>query len=76
MSDPANPVFLDQLNVPGQIAGEPDHEAAYKENPRAGNRTSWMGARMSLFIPEPVESGGRYGYGGDGRPGVLCCRYF
>jgi hypothetical protein len=62
MSDPANPVFLDQLNVPGQIAGDPADEAVYVGNPRAGNRTSWMGARMSLFIPTPVEDGGRYGY--------------
>jgi hypothetical protein len=62
MSDPANPVFLDQLNVPGQVAGDPAEEAAYAGNPRAGNRTSWMGARMSLFIPTPVEAGGTYGY--------------
>ncbi len=62
MSDPANPKFLDQLNVDGQIAGDPAHEADYVENPRAGNRTSWMGARMSLFIPTPVEEGGKYGY--------------
>lgn len=62
MSDPAKPVFLDQLNVPGQVAGNPEDEAAYLDNPRAGNRTSWMGARMSLFIPTPVEEGGRYGY--------------
>jgi hypothetical protein len=62
MSDPANPVFLDQLNVPGQIAGDEADEAIYARNPRAGNRTSWMGARMSLFIPEPVEAGGRWGY--------------
>ena len=62
MTDPANPVFLDQLTVPGQIAGDAMHESAYLANPRAGNRTSWMGARMSLFIPTPVEEGGRYGY--------------
>ncbi len=62
MSDPANPRFLDQLNVDGQIAGDPAHEAAYVNNARAGNRTSWMGARMSLFIPVPVEEGGNYGY--------------
>ncbi|WNC69505.1 hypothetical protein RI845_04995 [Thalassotalea nanhaiensis] len=62
MSDPTNPKFLDQLTVPGQIAFDPVHEAAFKENPRAGNRTSWMGARMSLFIPTPVEDGGKYGY--------------
>ena len=62
MSDPANPVFLNQLTVAGQIAGDIDHEAAYKANTRAGNRTSWMGARMPLFIPEPVEEGGKYGY--------------
>jgi hypothetical protein len=62
MSDPSNPKFLQQLTVPGQIAFDPDHEAAFKANPRAGNRTSWMGARMSLFIPKPVEEGGKYGY--------------
>jgi hypothetical protein len=62
MSDPANPKFLQQLTVPGQIIGNPEHEAVYKANPRAGNRTSWMGSRMSLFIPTPVEDGGKYGY--------------
>jgi len=62
MSDPANPKFLDQLTVPGQIVGDADSEAIYSQNPRAGNRTSWMGARMSLFIPTPAEQGGKYGY--------------
>jgi hypothetical protein len=62
MSDPSDPKFLNQLNVVGQIAGDPEHEAAYASNPRAGNRTSWMGARMSLFIPTPVDEGGQYGY--------------
>jgi len=62
MSNPSNPIFLNQLTVPGQIAFDEVHEAAYKANPRAGNRTSWMGARMSLFIPTPVEEGGIYGY--------------
>ena len=71
MSDPANPVFLDQLTVPGQIAGDPDHEATYLENPRAGNRTSWMGARMSLFIPVPVEDGGQYAYAAMGGLGFF-----
>lgn len=62
MSDPSNPRFLDQLTVPGQVAFDPESEAAFRANPRAGNRTSWMGARMSLFIPTPVEEGGKYGY--------------
>jgi len=62
MSDPANPKFLQQLTVPGQIAFDPEHEAVYNKNPRAGNRTSWMGARMSLFVPTPPEEGGKYGY--------------
>jgi hypothetical protein len=62
MSDPANPVFLDQLTMPGQIVSDPESLADYSKNPRAGNRTSWMGARMSLFIPTPVERGGKYGY--------------
>ncbi|WP_426361921.1 hypothetical protein [Streptomyces sp. E-08] len=37
-------------------------DAAYRKNPRCGNRTSWMGARMPLFIPKPVEQGGRYAF--------------
>ena len=59
MSDPANPLLLSQFSVPGQRIGE---EAAYAANPRCGNRTSWFGARMSVFTPTPVEDGGRYGY--------------
>lgn len=62
MTDPTNPRFLDELLVPGQVAGIAEDEAVYQRNPRAGNRTSWMGARMSLFIPKPVEKGGRLGY--------------
>lgn len=62
MSDPSNPKFLNQLTVPGQIVFDEAHEKAYLENPRAGNRTSWMGARMSLFVPTPVSEGGKYGY--------------
>jgi len=62
MSDPSNPKFMDQLTMPGQIAFNEEHEAVFKANPRAGNRTSWMGARMSLFIPKSSEQGGKYGY--------------
>ncbi len=71
MSDPANPVLLDQWTAPGQIAGDPDHEAAYLRNPRAGNRTSWMGARMPLFIPTPVVDGGKYGFAAMGGLGFF-----
>jgi hypothetical protein len=71
VSDPANPTFLDQLNVAGQIAGDSANEAIYVNNPRAGNRTSWMGARMSLFIPTPVEEGGKYGYAAMGGLGFF-----
>ncbi len=62
MTDPANPVLLDQWAATGQIVGDAAHEAAYLRNPRAGNRTSWMGARMPLFIPRPVEDGGTVAY--------------
>lgn len=64
MSDPANPVFLDQFAAPGQIAGDQQHEDAYLMNPRAGNRTSWMGSRMPPFLIDPVEKGGKYAFGG------------
>ena len=63
MSDPAHPVFVGQFTAPGQRLGDED---AYKQNPRCGNRTSWFGARMSIFVPTPVEDGGRYGYGAMG----------
>jgi len=59
MSDPSNPIFLDQFAAPGQRMGD---QAAYVQNPRCGNRTSWFGSRMALFVPTPVEEGGRYGY--------------
>ncbi|AWL13184.1 hypothetical protein HMF8227_02733 [Saliniradius amylolyticus] len=59
MTDPANPRFLDMLSVPGQIIGDPEHEAVFKADARAGNRTSWMGARMPLFLPGKDS---RYGY--------------
>ncbi|GAB3627096.1 hypothetical protein PTE30175_03985 [Pandoraea terrae] len=59
ISDPYHPKLMSVWSVPGQRIGE---EAAYRENPRHGNKTSWMGARMPLFIPRPVEQGGKYGY--------------
>lgn len=63
MSDPANPVFLTQVSVPGQILGDKEHEDAYLMNPRAGNRTSWMGSRNPIFLPKPLENGGKIGFG-------------
>ncbi|MGO0062983.1 hypothetical protein ACTID9_23680 [Brevibacillus fluminis] len=59
ISDPTKPKRLSVWWAPGQRKGE---EAEYNKNPRAGNKTSWMGARMPLFIPKPVEQGGKYGY--------------
>ncbi|GIP29359.1 hypothetical protein J23TS9_44890 [Paenibacillus sp. J23TS9] len=59
ISDPSNPKKLSTWSVPGQRKGE---EADYNKNPRAGNKTSWMGSRMPLFIPKTVEQGGKYGY--------------
>ncbi|MGO4696135.1 stalk domain-containing protein [Paenibacillus sp. 2TAB26] len=59
ISDPTKPKQLSIWSVPGQRIGE---EAQYNLNPRAGNKTSWMGSRMPLFIPKTVEEGGKYGY--------------
>ncbi|WP_380057917.1 hypothetical protein ACFE33_05530 [Falsihalocynthiibacter sp. SS001] len=66
MSDPANPTFVKQLSVPGQNIDNPDDVAAYLENPRAGNRTSWMGSRNPLAVAAPIEDGGSVGFGGMG----------
>ena len=63
MSDPANPTFVSQFSTIGQIIGDPAHEEAYLMNPRAGNRTSWMGSRMPPFFPQPVEEGGKVAFG-------------
>ncbi|MBS0504667.1 MAG: hypothetical protein JSS55_12885 [Proteobacteria bacterium] len=63
MSDPANPKFVSQFAAPGQILGDPEHEAAFLTNPRAGNRTSWFGSRMPPFMTKPVEQGGKYAFG-------------
>ncbi len=67
VSDPAHPALLGTWHRAGQVKGE---EAAYRTNPRCGNRTSWMGARMPLFIPTPVEQGGRYGFAAMGGLGL------
>ncbi|WP_411340517.1 hypothetical protein V6U71_00660 [Sphingopyxis sp. J-6] len=66
MADPANPKFVSQINVPGQVLGDKDSEAAYLANPRAGNRTSWMGSRNPIVLTKPVEQGGKIGFGGMG----------
>ena len=63
MSDPADPRFVSQFAAPGQILGDPAHEAAYLMNPRAGNRTSWFGSRMPPFMTRPVEQGGKLAFG-------------
>ncbi len=70
MSDPANPKFMSQIKVPGQILGDQSDIAVYKKNPRAGNRVSWMGSRMPPFLPRPIEQGGRYGFGAMGGLGL------
>ncbi|MCP2340891.1 hypothetical protein [Actinomadura rupiterrae] len=67
MSDPAHPRKLGEWHLPGQVKGE---EAAYRTNPRCGNQTSWMGARMPLFIPKPVEQGGKYAFAAQGGFGL------
>lgn len=59
VSDPSHPKRLSMWWAPGSRLGE---EEEYRKNPRAGNKTSWMGSRMPLFIPKPVEQGGKYGY--------------
>jgi hypothetical protein len=66
MDDPANPKFVSQITVPGQVIGDKASEAAYRANPRAGNRTSWMGSRNPIVLTKPVEAGGRIGFGGMG----------
>jgi hypothetical protein len=63
MSDPRDPKFVSQFAAPGQILGDPAHEAAYLMNPRAGNRTSWFGSRMPPFMPRPPEAGGKVAFG-------------
>lgn len=66
MEDPANPTFVSQITVPGQVIGDKASEAAYRANPRAGNRTSWMGSRNPIVLTKPIEEGGRIGFGGMG----------
>lgn len=66
MEDVRNPRFVSQITVPGQVLGDRASEAAYLANPRAGNRTSWMGSRNPLFLPKPIEQGGKIGFGGMG----------
>lgn len=63
MTDPANPTFVSQFAAPGQILGDPGHEAAYLMNPRAGNRTSWFGSRMPPFMTKAPDEGGKIAFG-------------
>ncbi|MEL4179304.1 LVIVD repeat-containing protein [Roseateles sp. PN1] len=67
LSDPHNPKRLSTWWVPGSRLGE---EEEYKKNPRVGKKTSWMGARMPLFIPKDPEKGGKYGYAAMGGMGL------
>ena len=62
MSDPAYPKFVGSITLPRQILGNKQDEAIFAANERAGNRTIWFGARISLFIPKSVDQGGKYGY--------------
>ena len=59
ISDPAKPKRLSLWWVPGQRLGE---EGELAKNPRYGNRSSWLGARMPLAVPRAPEDGGKYGY--------------
>ncbi len=70
MSNPADPKFVKQITVPGQKADDPASVFEYLKNPRAGNRTSWMGARMPIFLPKPLEKGGKFGFGAMGGLGL------
>ena len=70
MTDPADPTFISQISVPGQILGNKADEWAYLMNPRAGNRTSWMGSRIPIFLPKPLEDGGKIGFGAMGGLGL------
>lgn len=70
MSDPSKPTFVSELTVPGQVVGDKDSEDAYLTNPRAGNRTSWMGARMPIFMPKSIDDGGTIGFAAMGGLGL------
>jgi hypothetical protein len=59
VEDPADPRLVSAWWVPGQRLGEED---AYAKWRACGDRTSWTGARMPIFLPRPIEDGGRYGY--------------
>lgn len=67
MADPAAPKLLDTWHRDGMVRGDED---AYRSNPRCGNRTSWMGSRNPLYIPTPIEQGGRYGFAAMGGFGM------
>lgn len=70
MSEPSDPKFLSQITVPGQRVDDPASVFEYLQNPRAGNRTSWMGSRMPIFLPKPIEDGGKVGFGAMGGLGL------
>ncbi|MGB3425267.1 MAG: hypothetical protein WBF84_14770 [Castellaniella sp.] len=70
MADPADPKPVKQITVPGQKVDDPASVFEYLKNPRAGNRTSWMGSRMPIFLPKALEDGGKVGFGAMGGLGL------
>ena len=71
MADPANPKFVSQISVPGQRLGDNDSVAAYLDNPRAGNRTCWMGSRIPIVLTKPIEARRQDRFWRHGRAGLL-----
>ena len=68
LSDPANVKEVSRYHVPGQLFGEED---AYKKYWFAGDHAAWTSSHGAPSVPERVEDGGRFGYGGFGHFGMI-----
>jgi hypothetical protein len=68
MSDPENVREVSRWHVPGQLIGE---EEEYDKYWWAGDQASWPSSHGAAMVPQRIEDGGRYGYGGWGHFGMI-----
>jgi hypothetical protein len=61
MSDPSNVQEVSKWWAPGQML---DEDEQYKQWTFANDHSSWSCAHGAPVVPQRIEDGGRYGYGG------------
>ncbi len=68
VADLRKPKVVSRWSVPGQRVDETSARAGWRS---AGDDSSYDGLHGPMYVPRPVEQGGRYGYSGWGTHGLL-----